>query len=200
MSDITLVDYSEKAIAVYGDTKEFKDEFAKIGGKWNDHLRDGKGWIYSKTKRSEVEALISRISDGVVTPVPVVPKTYSKKESKSPVSSSSSNFVVTKSEYLALMSRVERLEAEIARLTGQPLKSQPTSVIAGDDIQLEDDEKEAPVTTFKKKTVTKKSSDEDSGELKKKSTRNKKSSDSDEDEKEAPDELPVKKFKKKTNK
>lgn len=63
VSEIEIVDYSEKAIAVFGNTKAIKDELKEIGGRFNPSLnRDGKkcaGWIFSKKKREEVEKLIA---------------------------------------------------------------------------------------------------------------------------------------------
>ena len=59
----TLVDYSEKAIALFGDTKPIKDILKAIGGRFNAHLTlDGQkqaGWVFPKGKRAEVEALIN---------------------------------------------------------------------------------------------------------------------------------------------
>lgn len=51
---LQIVDYSEKAIAVIGDTKSVKDELKALGGKFNFRLTCGAGWIFSKTKESEV--------------------------------------------------------------------------------------------------------------------------------------------------
>lgn len=60
---LVLVDYSEKAIALFGDTKEIKDSLKEIGGRFNKFLtHNGEkqpGWIFSKTKTNELELLIS---------------------------------------------------------------------------------------------------------------------------------------------
>lgn len=58
-SGITLVDYSDKAIAVIGDTKPIKELLKSIGGRWNAHLKCGAGWIFSKTKTAQLQALVS---------------------------------------------------------------------------------------------------------------------------------------------
>ena len=55
---INIVDYSEKSFAVIGDTKEYKDDFKKLYGRWNPNLKCGKGWIFSKKKLTEVQKLI----------------------------------------------------------------------------------------------------------------------------------------------
>lgn len=53
-----IINYSEKAIAVVGETIPFKEEFKKLGGKFNFRLSCGCGWIFPKTKMAEVSALI----------------------------------------------------------------------------------------------------------------------------------------------
>lgn len=53
-SGVQIVDYSEKAIAVVGDTKEIKDILKSLGGRFNSHLSCGAGWIFSKLKREDV--------------------------------------------------------------------------------------------------------------------------------------------------
>ncbi len=45
---VEILDYSEKAFAVVGDTKPIKDILKNLGGKWNSHLKCGAGWIFSK--------------------------------------------------------------------------------------------------------------------------------------------------------
>lgn len=58
-----IVDYSEKAIAVFGDTKTIKDELKKLGGKLNPALKyNGEkraGWIFSKKQADKVRALLA---------------------------------------------------------------------------------------------------------------------------------------------
>lgn len=52
-----LVDYSAKAVAVVGDTKQFAECFKKIGGKFNPRLSCGAGWIFSKKQLPKLEEL-----------------------------------------------------------------------------------------------------------------------------------------------
>lgn len=56
---IQIIDYSEKAIAVIGETKPIKDKLKELGGRFNFRLTCGAGWIFPKTKLSEIEALFS---------------------------------------------------------------------------------------------------------------------------------------------
>ncbi|MFV0538823.1 MAG: fusion protein [Dysgonomonas sp.] len=58
-----IVDYSEKAIALFGDTKEIKDLLKAMGGKFNPRLAHNNekkaGWIFSKTKRVELNTVLN---------------------------------------------------------------------------------------------------------------------------------------------
>jgi hypothetical protein len=59
-----LVDYSEKALAVFGDTKPIKDELKGLGGRFNAYLQHngGKcpGWVFSKKLEAELKALLKK--------------------------------------------------------------------------------------------------------------------------------------------
>lgn len=59
--EIQIIDYSERAIAVTGDTKPIKDQLKAIGGKFNFRLSCGAGWIFSKKQLPEVEKLLSNL-------------------------------------------------------------------------------------------------------------------------------------------
>jgi len=58
-----IVHYSEKAIAVFGDTRAIKDNLKALGGRFNPKLThdNGKkaGWIFSKSKEEEVYNLLN---------------------------------------------------------------------------------------------------------------------------------------------
>jgi hypothetical protein len=61
--DFVIVDYSEKAIAVFGDTRPVKDQLKALGGHFNPKLthEGGKrvGWIFSKQTEQEVRNLLT---------------------------------------------------------------------------------------------------------------------------------------------
>lgn len=57
--DFKIIDYSDKAIAVTGDTKAIKDDLKRLGGRFNPRLNCGAGWIFSKTKEAELRQLLS---------------------------------------------------------------------------------------------------------------------------------------------
>lgn len=55
---IRLVDYSEKAIVLYGDTKDFSEELKGLGGYFNPRLRGGMGWVFSKKRIPDLKELL----------------------------------------------------------------------------------------------------------------------------------------------
>lgn len=57
---VTIIDYSERAIAVVGDTKSIKDQLKQAGGRFNPRLTCGAGWIFSKARRNDVEEVIRK--------------------------------------------------------------------------------------------------------------------------------------------
>jgi ribonuclease BN (tRNA processing enzyme) len=61
--DFIIVDYSEKALAVFGDTRPIKDQLAALGGRFNPKLTHENekraGWIFSKSKEQEVRNLLT---------------------------------------------------------------------------------------------------------------------------------------------
>lgn len=59
---LEVVDYSEKAVAVFGDTKAIKEQLKELCGRFNPSLNyDGEkraGWIFSKKQADKVKELI----------------------------------------------------------------------------------------------------------------------------------------------
>ena len=55
---INIVDYSEKAFIVVGNTRVVKESLKKMGGSFNNRLSCGSGWVFPKSKREEVEKFI----------------------------------------------------------------------------------------------------------------------------------------------
>lgn len=65
---ITFHDYSEKAFALTGDTKEIKDTLKAANARFNPYLSVGKGWIFSKSRQ---KAILDRIQQaGIVNFTP----------------------------------------------------------------------------------------------------------------------------------
>jgi len=107
---VQVVEYSDKSIAVFGQTAQYKSHLMDIGGKFNPNLtHDGQkcpGWIFPKKAQASVENLVARICKGQVTAI---------------VSSSPSQFTsgVDRKDFMALLSRVEYLEQKIGLLEGR---------------------------------------------------------------------------------
>ncbi len=109
---ISIVNYSEKAIAVFGNTKDIKDHLAALGGKFNPSLKQNDervpGWVFPTGKKEEVRKVITAFSQGTLGEPP-------KKVEKitSSVSSPAETFTISKEMFLALVTRIEKLEAEL---------------------------------------------------------------------------------------
>ena len=62
-SNFVIIDYSEKALAVFGDTRPIKNRLMAIGGRFNAKLtHEGvktAGWVFSKTKEKELRNLLT---------------------------------------------------------------------------------------------------------------------------------------------
>lgn len=54
-SEINIIDYSEKAFAVIGETKPIADILKNLGGRFNRKLSCGAGWIFSKRSLDNVK-------------------------------------------------------------------------------------------------------------------------------------------------
>lgn len=151
MSGLTIEQYSEKAIVVRGEkTQEYKDSLKDLGGKFNNSLKGGCGWIYPNSKRGKIEELQQQIIGGSVKGVSVEKKTYEKKTSSSSSGSNGNvdekSFVSVKS-YLDLLARVEKLEAICSNVdfVKGTVKTSQKSENGGAEIEIEDsDEEESP--------------------------------------------------------
>ena len=60
---ITVIKYSEKAIAVIGNTKPIKDALKELGGSFNPRLSCGAGWIFSAKKQEQVIEMLKGMKD-----------------------------------------------------------------------------------------------------------------------------------------
>lgn len=69
--EVNIIEYSERAIAVIGDTKPIKELLKSLGGSFNPRLSCGAGWIFSKKKLEEVQtALINHAKTSTEDPQP----------------------------------------------------------------------------------------------------------------------------------
>lgn len=57
---LKIQNYTEKSFILLGDTKPYKDKIKELGGSWNSKLKDGnKAWVFSLTKRKDVETWLN---------------------------------------------------------------------------------------------------------------------------------------------
>lgn len=55
----TIIDYSDKALAVVGDTRPIAESLKALGGRFNPRLSCGAGWIFSKRVEDSLRSLLS---------------------------------------------------------------------------------------------------------------------------------------------
>lgn len=60
--EVNIIDYSEKAIAVIGDTKPIKEKLKELKGIFNPRLSCGPGWIFPKTKLAMIQNALTQPS------------------------------------------------------------------------------------------------------------------------------------------
>ena len=96
---ISLEKYSDKCYALFGDTKEYKDQIKEIGGKYNPNLKGRAGWIFPLSKKDILDKFVSNLNspekkvsssgkDFTLTPInlnsqPITPQAPIKKVSRS---------------------------------------------------------------------------------------------------------------------
>ena len=131
MSDpITLEQYSEKSIAVFGNTNDHKDSLMTLGGKYNSNLRGRPGWIFTNSARPRVEEFIK---NGTVT---------APKRSVAPIPS-----VVMGNETDSLLRQIEALTRRIEALEANVVPNQTSMPKVH---QILDDECERPKRLLRK--------------------------------------------------
>lgn len=57
--EVQIIEYSEKSIAVIGNTYPIREKLKGAGGKFNKFLTCGAGWIFSKTKLEALQNLLT---------------------------------------------------------------------------------------------------------------------------------------------
>jgi hypothetical protein len=116
---VFIHDYTERAIAVFGNTKPYISDITNIGGKFNQNLKyngsTSPGWIFPRTKYQTVKQLVDNINDGKVQAKEYEKKEYVKKEEKkeTKVVSTENTVVLKKEEFMFIMNTLARLEKEV---------------------------------------------------------------------------------------
>jgi hypothetical protein len=84
-----ISEYNELSFVVRGDTRPNANDLRRLGGRYNHHLKDCPGWIFSKKHRERVEKYITAKNNGVdaeylLPPVPQNPVPHSIPQSRPP--------------------------------------------------------------------------------------------------------------------
>ena len=58
---VQIIEYSDKAIAVIGNTYPIKDKLKELGGKFNKFLTCGAGWIFPKTQFENIKNALTNV-------------------------------------------------------------------------------------------------------------------------------------------
>jgi len=114
MSGLTVDVYSEKAIVVRNTLEHHGPIMEQLGGTFNEKLKGGRGWIFSKFKMTQVRNVVDKLNSGQYG------NEYEQKSAPSVPADS-----VSKTEFLSVLSRVERLEALVANLCAAINTSNP---------------------------------------------------------------------------
>lgn len=169
-----IVDYSEKSIAVFGDVLKYQNEFLDLKGMLNEKLRYkgavATGFIFTKFKRPQVQDLVRKLK--------MLESNVNPDEEKGEVSSSSTptttsrivqktddNVVLSREQFMNLVSTLNRLEQDVAFLKKQVLSHSSVSSI---EKMVEKNEKNEKKTVIKvpaeketKRVVKKEESDDE---------------------------------------
>lgn len=57
-NDIKIEEYTDRSIVVNGETRKYKEDLKKLGGKYNGNLKNGPGWVFPKSAENSVKTFI----------------------------------------------------------------------------------------------------------------------------------------------
>lgn len=151
MTSIIVEIYSEKAIVVRNTLEHHGTALSALGGTFNERLKGGRGWIFPKHMLTQIRNVVEKLNSGQ----------YGNEYEQNNTQSSVTTDTVPKTEFLSLLTRVERLEALVSQLihkndneclaTQAPIQKMvritPPKIVSMDEI----DESDAPV--FEKKRL-----------------------------------------------
>ena len=117
-TDLTIEDYTDKSIAVQGNTRKYKEDLKKLGGKYNGSLKNGPGWIFPKTLEKELRTFVKNgkrlVTEEEETTGEERSTQRSKEWAESKSSSSSSvNIPPTLSEYASIINLIKSMSKKI---------------------------------------------------------------------------------------
>lgn len=136
MASVTVDLYSDKAIVVRNALEHHGPIFQGMNGMFNDRLKGGRGWIFPKYMMTQVRAVVEKLNSG---------QYGNEFEQKKVEKSADGVEMVSKQEYLSLLSRVERLEALFAHHKDVIMESSPQINYEKEvTVEFEEEEKDEP--------------------------------------------------------
>lgn len=135
--NLTIENYSEKAIAVFGETKEFKDQLLNIGGTFNKMLKTPDsderrpGWIFPAKAKEKVQNLINELRSGKSNTSNNSSTFSAQSEAvKQKLKGSSGEKIEVDPAFISsLLMRIEKLETEFAALKQFAFSSNKIEVV-----------------------------------------------------------------------
>jgi hypothetical protein len=157
-----VINYTDRSVAVFGNTKPYSDQLKQAGGRFNPSLKYGDdeetrrpGWIFPKTKENDIRKLVDNLNS---QPQPTENTSTSSSSSKPTYQKSVDT--VDKKTFMALLTRVERLEQELKLLQKSAgIKNTSTkneSVVFDDDEEEQDEEDDEEVVVKPARRLLKK--------------------------------------------
>lgn len=146
--NLEIVDYSERAVVLFGNTKPFKSNLEAIGAKFNPSLKYSEeerkpGWVFVKSKLKTLEQLVNDINQGKINASTETEKPkYVKQTSET---NNTTQTTIDKKAFMNLVARVEQLEQELAMIKKYNIKSSssvPSPASAEINFYEEDEEEE----------------------------------------------------------
>lgn len=108
MSELRLVNYTDKSIVVFGNVSKYEQGLRSLGGMFNQALNDSgerkPGFVFSKIKSKEVAAFVANPKESTETNV---------KESSS---TREDKIMLSREQFMSLVSSITRLEQDVAML------------------------------------------------------------------------------------
>ena len=135
MTTIVVEMYTEKSIVVRNTLEHHGPALQALGGTFNERLKGGRGWIFPKHMLTQVRNLADKLNSGQYGNVYVKASTTTTES-------------VSKTEFLSLLTRVERLEALFSNTHANTSFVKPKA-----QIQVEEETEESNPPFEKKRLV-----------------------------------------------
>lgn len=123
-NDLIIKEYTDRSVAVQGDTHKYKEDLKKLGGKYNGNLKNGPGWIFPKSKLNELKTFAREGKRLVIDCEIKEEVVYKKKESVLSFSASPTitEFCILLNLLKEINTRTETLEKAIGLLLSNEQK------------------------------------------------------------------------------